>query len=81
MRLSSMVPMVLALAACSQAAPTDTVDALVAHPDRLRKVEQQCASDFAKTGAAECHAASEARHRLFMGKGPQYTPPKAPPSF
>jgi len=81
MRRTSMVLMALALAACSRATPTDTVDALVAHPDRLRQVEQQCANDVAKAGTAECNAASEARHRLFLGNGPQYTPPKTPPKF
>ena len=77
----SVVLMTAMLAACSRAAPTDTVNSLVAHPDRLREVEQQCANDYAKLGAAECNAASEARHRLFMCNGPQYTPPKEAPKF
>ena len=76
-----VVLMTAMLAACSRAAPTDTVDSLVAHPDRLREVEQQCANDYAKLGAAECNVASEARHRLFMGNGPQYTPSKKVPKF
>ena len=76
-----VVLMAAMLAACSRAAPTDTVDSLVAHPDRLRAVEQQCANDYAKMGATECNAASEARHRLFMGNGPQYIPPKKAPKF
>jgi len=71
----------LALTACGKAAPTDTVDSLVAHPDRLHEVERQCANHDAQVPAAECEAASEARHRLFYGKGPQYTPPKNPPKF
>lgn len=69
------------LAGCGPSQPKDTVESLVAHPDRLREVEQQCANDYAKMGAAECNAASEARHRLFMGNGPQYTPPKELPKF
>lgn len=69
------------LVACGKAAPADTVESLVAHPDHLREVERQCADDYAKMGAAECNVASEARHRLFMGNGPQYTPPKEPPKF
>ena len=76
-----VVLMTVMLAACSRAAPTDTVDSLVAHPDRLREVEQQCTNDYAKMGVAECNAASEARHRLFMGNGAQYTPPKKAPKF
>lgn len=77
-------PVVMAcvlLVACGKAAPADTVESLVAHPDHLREVEKQCADDYAKMGAAECNAASEARHRLFMGNGAQYTPPKEPPKF
>lgn len=76
-----VVLMTAMLVACSRAAPIDTVDSLVAHPTRLREVEQQCANGYAKMGLAECDAASEARHRLFMGNGPQYTPPKNAPKF
>jgi hypothetical protein len=76
-----VVLMTAMLAACSRAAPTNTVDSLVAHPNRLHEVEQQCANDYAKMGVAECIAASEARHRLFMGNGPKYTPPKEAPKF
>ncbi|RDS85037.1 hypothetical protein DWU98_03625 [Dyella monticola] len=82
MKKSASVMMAcMLLVACSKAPPTDTVDSLVAHPDHLREVEKRCADDYAKMGAAECNAASEARHRLFMGNGPQYTPPKKPPTF
>lgn len=81
MRRSIIVMILFALAACSKAAPSDTVDFLVMHPDRLHQVEQQCAHDYAKMGAAKCNAASEARRRLFMGKGPRYTPPKKAPKF
>lgn len=72
---------ILALTACSKTAPTDTVDSLVAHPDHLREVERQCANHATQMPAAECEAASEARHRLFYGNGPQYTPPKNQPKF
>lgn len=82
--MKKSLPVVMAcmlLVACGNAPPADTVESLVAHPDHLREVEKQCADDYAKMGAAECNAASEARHRLFMGNGPQYTPPKEPPKF
>ena len=69
------------LAGCKAASPSDSVSSLVSHPDRLREVERQCSDDYAKMGAAECNAASEARHRLFIGDGPQYTPPKEQPKF
>lgn len=76
-----LLTIIVMLTACGKAGPTDTVDSLVAHPDRLRDVEKQCAENYAKMGAAECDTASEARHRLFIGNGAQYTPPKAPPKF
>lgn len=72
----------LFLAGCKAATPSDSVSSLVSHPDRLREVERQCSDDYAKMGAAECNAASEARHRLFMGNGKSaYTPPKKSPKF
>jgi hypothetical protein len=40
-----MVLMTVMLAACNKAAPSYTANSLVAHPDQLREVEQQCASD------------------------------------
>jgi hypothetical protein len=70
------------LAGCKPASPSDSVSSLVSHPDRLRKVERQCSDGYAKMSVAECNAASEARHRLFMGNGkPTYTPAKKPPKF
>lgn len=78
---ASVVMTCLLLVACGKAAPTDTVESLVAHPDHLREVEKQCADDYAKMGAVECNTAAEARRRLFIGNGPQYTPPKEPPKF
>jgi len=80
-KFAPVVMVCMLLVACGKATPADTVESLVAHPDHLREVEKQCADDYAKMGTAECSAASEARHRLFMGNGPQYTPPKEPPKF
>jgi Conjugative transfer region protein TrbK len=65
---------VLTLAACERSAPTDTVDSLVANPERLSKVQRLCKDDPVKTGNAECAAASEAYRRRFMGDSKtQYT--------
>ncbi|MDR5785291.1 EexN family lipoprotein [Caballeronia sp. LP003] len=80
MKKMLMIGVVL-MAGCGPSQPKDTLESFVAYPDHLRKVEKQCADDYAKMGAAECNAASEARHRLFMGNGPQYTPPKEQPKF
>lgn len=71
----------VALTSCGKSTPTDTVESLVAHPHRLREIERQCSNGGTKMSSAECKAASEARHRLFMGNGPQYTPPKDAPKF
>ena len=77
----TLLTLALALSACGKSVQTDTVESLVAHPEHLREVEQQCANSAEKMPVAECNAASEARHRLFIGNGPQYTPPKDTPKF
>jgi predicted small lipoprotein YifL len=78
MKRTCVLPMILALAACGKAAPTDTVDSLVAHPDRLKEVQRLCQEDHAKMGDATCNAASEAFRRRLMGDGKgKYTPQPA----
>jgi hypothetical protein len=77
----TLLMLAVILTSCGKSEPADTVDSLVAHPDRLREVEKACSDDYAKMGAAECNTASSARHRLFIGNGPQYTSPKDPPKF
>jgi hypothetical protein len=69
------------LSACGQSAPIDTVETLVAHPDRLHAVEHKCDNNDPSVTPAECQNASEARRKLFMGNGPKYTPPKTSPKF
>ncbi len=67
--------MALLLVACGKPAPTDTVESLVTHPDRLKEVQRLCKEDYAKMGDAVCNAASEAFRRRFMGDGKgKYTP-------
>jgi len=60
---------ILTLVACGSGEPTDTVDSLVANPDKLKEVMQQCHEDHVKMGDAECNAASEAFRRRFTGDG------------
>ncbi|MEW6344206.1 MAG: EexN family lipoprotein [Paraburkholderia sp.] len=81
MNKSALVLTASLLAACNRTTPMDAVAYLIAHPDRLREIEQQCANNYAQVGAAECNVASQARHRLFIGNGPQYAPSKEPPNF
>ncbi len=65
----------LTLVACGSSKPTDTVDSLVANPDRLKDVMQQCHENHVNMGDAECNVASEAFRRRFTGDGrPESTP-------
>lgn len=54
---------------CSKSTPTDTVESLVANPERLKELRAQCKADHAKVGDASCAAVSEATRRRFMGGG------------
>lgn len=79
MKKTSLLLLALVLAACEKFAPTDTVESLAAHPERLKEVERLCREDHAKMGDALCNSASEARRRRFMGNGKsKYTPQPAP---
>lgn len=62
--------------------PTETVDSLVANPERLKELRQQCKTDRAKLGDELCNRVAEATNRRFLGDGiTPYTPPKEPPKF
>ena len=79
MKKTGLLLLALALTACERSAPTDTVESLAAHPERLKEVERLCRADHAKMGDALCNTASEARRRRFMGDGKgKYTPQPAP---
>ncbi len=54
---------------CGKSTPTDTVESLVANPERLKELRAQCKADHAKVGDAVCGAVSEATRRRFMGDG------------
>ena len=69
---------ILLLAACHQRAPTESVESLMANPERLKDVRAQCKADHAKVGDALCNMAAEATRRRFMGSGTPYTPMPAP---
>ena len=72
----------LLLAACGKPAPTESVESLMANPDRLKVVRAQCKAGHAKVGDALCNMAAEATRLRFMGSGTPYTPtpPAAPAS-
>ena len=64
----------LLLAACSKPAPTESVESLMADPERLKALRAQCKADHDKVGDALCNMAAEATRRRFMGSGTPYTP-------
>ena len=65
------------LSACSDQAPTDTVESLLANPERLKALRARCKADHAQVGDATCNAVSEATRQRFMGAGTPYTPAPA----
>ncbi|WAH65032.1 EexN family lipoprotein [Xanthomonas hortorum] len=80
MRGLAIVLAALPLAACSPPAPTDTVESLVANPERLKELRRQCQADRAKLGDALCNAVAEATRRRFLGDGvTPYTPSSSAP--
>ena len=60
-----------ALAACGPTQPSETVDVLVAHPERLKEVQRLCKEDRAKAGEELCRRAAEAANRRFFGDRPE----------
>jgi hypothetical protein len=60
-----------ALAACSPSQPSETVDFLVAHPERLKEVQRLCKEDRARIGEELCRRAAEAANRRFFGDRPE----------
>lgn len=65
--------LVAVLIGCQPATPTDTVESLVADPQRLKEVQRQCKIDRAAMGEVACNAASEAYRRRFMGQESEKT--------
>ncbi len=60
----------LALVACEKKPPPiESVESLVANPERLRALREACKADHAKVGDAQCNAVAEATRRRFLGSG------------
>jgi hypothetical protein len=71
----------LLLAACGKPAPIESVESLVANPERLKELRAQCKADHATVGDAQCNAVAEATRRRFFGSGgPSYAPPASSPA-
>lgn len=71
MQRNRVLGLVLILAGCQPASPTETIESLAADPERLKEVQRQCRLDCARMGHAVCNAASEAYRRRFMGRKPE----------
>lgn len=78
MKTITALMLVVLLTACSQSAPTETVESLAANPERLKELRQQCKADRAKLGDTLCNAVAEATHKRFIGNGTPYTPEPIP---
>lgn len=69
------------VAACSKPAPIESVESLVANPERLKELRAQCKADHTKVGDAQCNAVAEAtRQRFFGSGGPKHTPAAPAPA-
>lgn len=67
---------------CGKSQPNDTVESLVANPERLKELREQCKTDRAKLGDELCNRVAEATNRRFFGDGKApYTPPKDSPKL
>ena len=72
---------VLALAACGKPEPSiESVESLVANPDRLRELRAACKADHAKVGDAQCNAVAEATRQRFMSGGTAHIPAAPSPA-
>lgn len=61
---------------------TDTVESLLADPERLKELRKRCRINRAELGDTLCNIVGEANTRAFLGDGEvPYTPPKEKPAF
>ena len=60
-----------ALTACGSSQPSETVDFLAAHPERIKEIQRQCKEDRTKVGDELCRRAAEAANRRFFGDRPE----------
>lgn len=59
-----------------------TVEQLVASPEQLKGLRQQCKTDRPTLGDVLCNRVAEATRKRFYGDGETpYTPPKESPKF
>jgi uncharacterized lipoprotein YmbA len=66
---------VAVLVACGQSEPTDTLDSLVANPERIKEIQRLCKEERAKVSDEICVRAAEAAKRRFFGDRPEQKSP------
>lgn len=61
---------------------TDTVESLLANPERRKELREQCRINRAKLGDELCNIVGVANTKAFLGDGEvPYTPPREKPTF
>lgn len=81
MRKLLIVVLAALQAACGKPAPFESVESLVANPERLKELRAKCKADRARVGEAQCNAVAEATRRRFFGSGgPKHTPAASAPA-
>lgn len=68
-----VVAVALMLAACGKSSSVDSiesVESLVANPERLKELRAACKADHARVGDAQCNAVAEATRQRFMRPSP-----------
>lgn len=80
--VSAVVSATLLLSACGKPQPTDTLESLIADPERLKLLREECKTERTRLGDELCDRVAEATNRRFFedGKVP-YNPPKESPKF
>jgi hypothetical protein len=93
MKRLSLLLVVVLLSACGEkpastekpsveAPLTDTVESLLADPERRKELREQCRLNRAELGDKLCNIVAEATNKAFLGNGEvPYTPPKEKPAF
>lgn len=72
----------LLMSACGKPQPTDSLESLMADPERLKLLREQCKTERTRLGDELCDRVAEATKRRFFGDSKvPYNPPKESPKF
>ncbi|WP_182120265.1 EexN family lipoprotein [Acidovorax sp. FHTAMBA] len=63
--------LIAALTACDPTQPSETVDALVTNPERIKEIQRLCKEKRLKVNDEICLRAAEAAKRRFFGDRPE----------